>query len=310
MTDPKFGVIYSRLHPVMAPGEFGHRAETAGYDSIWVTEGLANQRAALDPVLAMMAIAQGTTQITVGSCVILLPLRTPAIFAKEIASLDLLSGGRIVLGIGVGASALSNPADFRACGIDPRHRGALCDEILDCLVALWRGESTTHHGRFFDFEDIVLRPVPKQTPYPPLWMGGEARGVLKRTARLGNGFAPMGAGPDRYRELWREVADLTEAENRDPADITRAIHLYCCMDDNDDKAHETVEQTLTERYGFEVTLPDRGAFLIGSADRCVRVVESYLEVGVQHFVINIARPLEEVPHDMLRLADEVLPRCR
>lgn len=310
MTGPKFGVIYSRLHPLMAPAEFGRQAERAGFDAVWVTEGLANQRAALDPVLTMLAIAQGTTHITVGSCVILLPLRTPAIFAKEIASLDWLSGGRIVLGVGVGASALSNPADFRACGIDPGHRGALCDEILDCLIALWRGESTTHHGRFFDFEDIVLKPVPVQTPHPPLWMGGNARGVLKRTARLGNGFAPMGAGPARYRELWEEVAGLAEAANRDPNDIARAIHIYCCMDDDADKAHETVERTLTERYGFEVKLAERDTFLIGNADHCLRTIESYLDAGVQHFVINIARPLEEVPNDMLRLADEVLPRCR
>ena len=310
MAETKFGVIYSRLQPVMAPGEFGHQAERAGFDSVWVTEGLANQRAALDPVLAMLAIAEGTTDITVGSCVILLPLRTPAIFAKETASLDLLSGGRIVLGVGVGASALSNPADFRACGIDPGHRGALCDEILDCLVALWRGESTTHHGRFFDFEDIVLKPVPSQTPHPPLWMGGNARGVLKRTARLGNGFAPMAGGADHYRELWAEVAALAEAANRNPDDITRAVHIYCCMDDDGARAHETVERTLSERYGFEVKLPDRDAFLIGNAEHCVRTIEAYVEAGVEHFVINIARPLEEVPHDMLRLADEVLPRCR
>ena len=251
MNNPKFGVIYSRLHPIMAPGVFGRSAEDAGYDSIWVTEGLANQRAALDPVLAMLSIAEGTSRITVGSCVILLPLRTPAIFAKQIASLDLLSGGRIVLGVGVGASALSNPADFRACGVDPRHRGALCDEILDCMIALWSGEPTAHHGRFFEFENISLNPVPLQTPYPPIWMGGEAKGVLHRTARLRNGFAPMGAGPQRYRELWDEVAGLASARGRDAELITRAVHLYCCMHDDADKAHKIVEQTTSVRLKIE-----------------------------------------------------------
>ena len=294
----------------MAPAEFARRAESAGFDSVWVTEGLANQRAALDPVLTMLAIAQGTTRITVGSCVILLPLRTPAVFAKEIASLDLLCGGRIILGVGVGASALSNPADFRACGIDPRFRGARCDEILDCLVALWRGEPTTYHGRFFDFEDIVLQPVPLQIPYPPLWMGGEARGVLKRTARVGDGFAPIDTGPDRYRELWEQVAGLATAEGRDPETITRAVHLYCCLDDDGDKALAIVERTLTERYGFEVKLSDRGVSLIGNPDECIGVIESYRKAGVQHFVINIARPLDEVPDNMLQLAEEVLPQFR
>ena len=310
MNEPKFGVIYSRLHPVIAPGDFGRSAEVAGFDSIWVTAGLANQRAALDPVLTMMAIAERTTHISVGSCVILLPLRTPAVFAKEIASLDILSGGRIILGVGVGASTLSNPADFRACGIDPRHRGALCDEILDCLVALWSGEPSTYHGQFFNFEDIALKPKPLQSPYPSLWMGGEARGVLKRTARLGGGFVPIGTGPDRYRQLWNQVAHLTRVAGRDPQTITRAVHLYCCLDADGQKALTTVEQTLTERYGFEVTLSNRHNSLIGTLDECTRVIESYCQAGVEHFVINIARPLEEVPEAMLQLAEDLLPRFR
>ena len=310
MSKSKFGVIYSRLHPVIEPGEFGRRAEVAGFDSIWVTEGLANQRAALDPVVTMMAIAERTHQIMVGSCVILLPLRTPAVFAKEIASLDILSGGRIILGVGVGASTLSNPADFRAGGIDPKHRGALCDEILDCLVAFWRGKSTTYHGRFFDFDDIVLKPVPWQSPYPALWMGGQADGVLKRTARIGDGFVPIGTGPEHYFALWSKVANLAHASGRDPETITRAVHLYCCLDNNGEKALETVERTLTERYGFEVRLSDRSASLIGTLDECTRVIESYRRAGVEHFVINIARPLQEVPEAMLQLAEELLPRFR
>ena len=141
-------------------------------------------------------------------------------------------------------------------------------------------------------------------------MGGEAPGVLKRTARIGNGFVPLGAGPARYRALWEQIADLAESEGRDPAAITRAVHLYCCLDDDPGKAHATVERTLTERYGFEVTLTEPDAFLIGDTGHCARIIESHLETGVQHFVINIARGLEEVPDTMLRLAHEVLPRFR
>ena len=310
MGAPKFGVIYSRLHPIIAPDEFGRQAEAAGYDSLWVTEGLANQKAALDPVVTMMCIAQGTTRATVGSSVILLPLRTPAIFAKEIASLDVLSRGRVVLGVGVGASSLSNPADFRAGGVDPSERGARCDEILDAMINLWRGEPTTHRGRFFDFDDIVLLPTPVQTPHPPLWMGGDAPGVVRRTARVGNGFIPMTTGAARYRELWEQVARTAETMKRDPASITRALHVYCCMGDHRDQAHATVERTLSERYGFPVSLKDDGGLLTGSAEDCERVVESYIDAGVEHFVLNIARPLIEVPENMMRFAAEVLPKFR
>ena len=250
MRSPQFGVLYSRLHPVISPGDFALQTESAGYGSVWVPEGIAKTGSTLEPVVAMTAMTSSATRITVGSCVIKLPLRTPAIFAKEIASLDLLANGRIVLGVGVGARC---SADFCACGKDPRNRGALCDEILECLIALWRGESTTHHGRFFDFEDIVVKPVPFQDPHPPLWMGGEEVGVLERTARLGNSFAPMAAGPDNYRRLSKQVSRFAETVGRDPAVIARAVHLYACLDDDGAGALATVEHTLTERYGYEVT---------------------------------------------------------
>lgn len=304
----KIGLIYSRLHPVIRPEAFAHRGEELGFDSVWATEGLANQLANLDPVVTMGALAQGCETLTVGSCVILLPLRNPAILSKEIASLDILSGGRIVFGFGVGASPISNPADFRACGIDPRERGARCDEGLDVMVKLWRSQTVDHHGRFHHFDDIMIRPAPVQHPHPPIWAGGNAEGMLRRAGRICDGFIPWGTGPDGYAELWERVCHHARSYGREPAKITRAVLLHCTMAGSRAEGHALLERTLTERYGTPVSIPDDGAHMLGDADECVRVLRSYHDAGIEHVVINTARRVDEVLAQIERFAVEVLPQ--
>ena len=305
---PRFGVIYSRLHPVISPSRFAGDVEQMGYHSVWTTEGLANQKAALDPIVTMGALVHGSENIRVGSAVVLLPLRNPAILAKEVASLDVLSGGRITLGVGVGGSSLSNPADFRACGVDPRERGARCDEALDVMAALWRGEPVSHHGRFWSFDDISLEPAPLQQPHPPIWAGGNVEGVLRRAGRVCDGFVPMAMGADEYQRLWARVRDHAEASQRDPTPITRALHIHCGMGQDRPSATRMVEQVLTERYGIPVSLPHPDQSLAGDADDCCRTIDRYLEAGVEYFVINTTREIAAVPGAVEQFATEVMSR--
>lgn len=310
MSSPKFGVIYSRLHEVMAPARFATSVEQLGYDSVWTTEGLVNQLPALDPVIMMAELVHGSKKIAVGSCLILSPLRNPAVLAKEIATLDFLSQGRIVLGIGVGGSSMSNPADYQVSGIDPRERGARCDEGIEVMRKLWTGEPVAHHGRFYNFDDITMYPSPVQRPHPPIWVGGNAEGVIKRAGRLADGFVPIGEGPQSYKTMWQRLGGYAAAAGRDSDRMTRAVHLFYCMAESRGQAHALVEQTLTERYGFAVKLEDDARFPFGNAGDCAKVIESYLAAGVQHFVINTVRPLAEVHRDIEQFAKLVLPRFR
>lgn len=310
MPGPRFGVIYSRLHEIVAPSEFAHLVEQLGFDSVWATEGLVNQLPAIDPIVAMAALAHGCRRITVGSCVILSPLRTPAILAKEIASLDVLSNGRIVLGIAVGGSSLSNPADYVVSGVDPRERGGRCDEGIEIMKKLWTGESVSHHGQFYNFDDIHMRPAPIQKPHPPIWVGGNADGAIKRAARSGNGFVPVGEGADAYRASWERLEKYAAEAKRGVSEITPAVHLFYCMGDNRDHAHALVERTLNERYGIAVKLENDGRFILGSADDCAKVIENYMAAGVTDFILNTVRPLAEVRADVERFAEKVLPRFR
>ena len=310
MADPKFGVIYSRLHPVVPIPEFAHAIEDAEYDSLWVTEGLVNEMPALDIMLALGAFAQHTKRLTVGTCVVLAPLRTPAILAKETATLDFLSGGRVVLGVGVGGSSNSRSDAFDVCGIDPRQRGAITDEMLEIMTKLWTAKPVSHSGKFHSFENIEMGPAPVQKPHPPLWAGGEAEGVLRRAARWCQGFVPSNPGVQEYVRLWHRIEGYADKYGTDSSKITKAVHLYFAMEDSRETALETVRSTLAKRYGFEPHLPDPRAILIGTPDDCAQTIEDHMKIGITHFVLNGARPLPEVKSDYERFAKTVLPRFR
>jgi len=304
---PKFGVIYSRLHPLIAPADFARKAEAMGYDSVWATEGLVNELPALDPVVAIAGFAVGTTRVAIGSCVLLSPLRNPLILAKQIASLDVLSSGRVVLGIGIGGSPLSNPDAYRALGIALHERGARCDEGIEIMRKLWGGKRVSHAGRFYRFDDIAMEPRPVQRPHLPIWAGGGAEGVLKRTARFCDGFVPIGSGAHTYRQSWERISAFAAEFGRDTATITPAVHLYYCLAKDRREGQALAERTLTERYGYRVNLPNGTRFPFGNADDCLETIAAYRAAGVEHFVLNPVRPLGEVVAEVERFAARLLP---
>jgi probable F420-dependent oxidoreductase len=304
---PKFGIIYSRLHPVIAPAEFARKVEALGYDSVWATEGLVNELPALDPVVAIAGFALGTTRVAIGSCVLLSPLRNPIILAKQIASLDVVSGGRVVFGIGVGGPPLSNPDAYRALGIAVHERGARCDEGIEILRKLWSGKQVSHAGRFYRFHGIAMEPLPLQRPHLPIWAGGEAEGVLKRTARYCDGFVPIGSGAGSYRHSWERISAFAGEFGRDSTTITRAVHLYYCLARDRREGQAVAERTLTERYGYRVSLPHDTRFPFGNADDCLETIAAYRDAGVEHFVLNPVRPLGEVVVEVERFAERLLP---
>ena len=310
MAVPKFGVIYSRLHPVVPIPEFAKTIENSGYDSLWVTEGLVNEMPALDIMLALGAFVQHTRQLTVGTCVVLAPLRNPAILAKETATRDFLSGGRVVLGVGVGGSSNSRSDAFDVCGVDPRQRGAITDEMLEIMSKLWTARPVSHQGRFHSFKDIEMGPAPVQKPHPPLWAGGEAEGVLRRAARWCQGFVPSNPGVEEYGRLWGRIEGYADKYGTDTSKITRAVHLYFAMGESRERARDTVQATLAKRYGFEPNLPDPRAILVGTSGDCAQTIEDHMKIGVTHFILNCARPLSEVKDDYERFAETVIPRFR
>jgi probable F420-dependent oxidoreductase len=306
----KVGFHYSRLHAAIPAPRFARLAEELGFDSVFLPEGLVNEVEALDILMAMSAFVHHSERLTVGAGVVLLPLRNPAVLAKEIASLDVLSGGRIVLGIGAGGPPDSNPAAFEACGVRLSERGGRTDEALEVMTKLWSGASVSHRGRFYRFADIAMEPRPVQRPHPPLWAGGASEPMLRRAARWCDGFFPVGVSPTEYRELWGRIERYGEECGRDTSRFTKAIHLFYRIDRSEEEARARAEQVVNERRGFDVALKGDGRYALGTPADCVRVIEAFIEAGVTHLVFNPLVVVADMMGQVERLAGEVLPRIR
>jgi probable F420-dependent oxidoreductase len=166
------------------------RAEQAGFESVWVGDHLAlppdqgGERPRLEVVTALSYLAAATARIRLGFGVIVLPQRQPVLLAKQLATLDLLSGGRVLVGIGVGYVE----PELRALGASLADRGARTDEYLAVLRALWTGEPVSFRGRFVSFPEVVQLPPPRQRPHPPIVVGGHSPAALRRAVRSGQGW--------------------------------------------------------------------------------------------------------------------------
>ena len=191
-----FGINFGVAGDVDAMISIARAAEAAGFESVWTGEHvvLPDPRVApspsdpqtplLDPAVALSYIAAHTTKLRLGTGVIILPQRNPLVLAKELASVDVVSRGRLIFGLGAGYLE----PEFRALGAPFEDRGAVTDEAIEAITTLWTMEKPAYKGRFFSFEGIDAQPRPVQKPHPPIVVGGMSRNGARRAARYGNGW--------------------------------------------------------------------------------------------------------------------------
>lgn len=160
------------------------RAEAAGFDSVWLGEHHNNPILHPAPLIGLAAIASRTNRIGLGTGVLLLPLYHPMMVAEEGAMVDMISGGRLILGIGAGYA----PEEFAAFGTSLKERGSRMEEGVGLLLRLWTEESVTHRGKHFQVTDATVAPRPAQRPRPPIWFGAWAEAAIRRAARLGDAW--------------------------------------------------------------------------------------------------------------------------
>lgn len=165
------------------------RCEELGFDSLWVSERVGSP--APDPLVALAVAAGRTRRLKLGTSVLVLPGRNPVILAKEMATLDVLSGGRFLPGVGLG---IADPPEQRAFGVERRERGRRHDEALALMRACWTGEVVSHRGDFYSVDDVQVLPTPLQSPLS-VWLGGAATSELRRIGRVGDGWLPSFCSP-------------------------------------------------------------------------------------------------------------------
>ncbi len=220
-----FGLFGLNTGPCSYPEGAAHIArvaEEAGWESLWVGEHVVlpepRTRASpmnprdriLDPIVVLTYLAAHTRGVKLGTGVIILPQRNPLVLAKQLASLDVLAGGRLILGVGAGYLE----PEFQAIGVPLEDRGMRTDEYLEAMKAVWSMEQPAYHGRYTEFGGIQAYPHPLQQPYPHIVVGGQSPGAYRRAATLAHGWYGWGQDPVAVAEAVRDLQVAVERYGR------------------------------------------------------------------------------------------------
>ena len=271
---------------------FAQLVEKLGFDALWVSDHIVVPRSVdsrypysrdgsfpvspdvslMEPIATLLFAAAVTERVKLGTTVLVLPMRNPIVTAKQLASLDVLSNGRLILGVGTGWMG----EEFQMLGVPFKRRGARTNEYIRLLKALWTEENPSFEGEFWQIKNVGFNPKPLQQPHPPIWTGGHSAPALRRAGRLSDGWHAVGVSPDTLREQFQEVQRHAEEAGRDPASLTLSVRPRVRMDD---------------------------------PAKTIELLRSYREVGVSHVVLEIFAPdMDRVRSLMDTLANEIRPQ--
>src|SRR3954469_22361080 len=234
----------SEAAPLLALAE---RAEGLGYDSIWVGDSIL-ARPRHEPLTLLSAVAARTRRAELGTAALLPALRNPVVLAHGVATLDQISEGRFILGVGIASDVANIRAEFVACRVPFEKRVGRMLEGLQLARELWSGQPANWNGRWV-MENAVLRPTPHRRGGPPVWVGGMVRASLERVGRLYDGWFPNAPDPERYRTQWQEIRTIARDAGRDPEAITGAVYLTLTIDDDTAAAEARMNRFMETYYG-------------------------------------------------------------
>jgi alkanesulfonate monooxygenase SsuD/methylene tetrahydromethanopterin reductase-like flavin-dependent oxidoreductase (luciferase family) len=241
------------------------------------------------------------------AAIALAPLYPAALLAKQATMLDVLSDGRFDLGIGIGGEY---PAEFEACGVPWRERGARTDETLALLQHLWSGQRTRFQGRWSTVGADTLQPPPVQQNGPPIWIGGRTAPAMRRTARFGDVWMPYLMTPEMLTESIAQVRSFAEETGRNPRAVTTHAHCYIAVSSDGTKARRVVREVVGTMYGQDFT-GHRARYLVaGTPDECVDQLAAYLDAGAHGFLFALAVEPDDEIDALKTLGDAVLPALR
>ena len=312
MTTIQFGAVYDGIgiQDIIGPVEFAEKAEGWGYDSFWAPEVLTTPQ--MDPFVVLAAVAQRTRKIRLGTGVVILPIRSPFHLAKAALSVDVLSNGRLILGVGIGGLI---PKDFEVEEVNIRQRGRLSDERLDVLRRLLSETNVSYQGRYHRFEDVTVGPKSVQNPHIPVWVGaswndGIADGALRRTARHGDGFISTRTPVESYRQSQDKIKQYAISYGRDPHEIEWAYVMWVCLGDNKDQALRMSTTELESRFGFSWDVQPENGYALGTPRECMESIQQYIDLGVTHVLLIPMCPPDQILQQIEVLAKEVIPHFR
>lgn len=266
--------------------ELSRRAESIGYDSLWVGDSLL-ARPRHEPLTLLAAVAGCTERVTLGTAVLLPALRNPVVLAHQVATLDQVSDGRVVLGVGIAGDTPAIRAEFAAASVPYDKRVGRMLEGLRLCRALWTGEPVDWNGRWL-VEQGVLGPRPYQKGGPPIWIGSQAEPGLVRTGKHFDGWFPTGPDAAGYSERWQTVQNAAKQAGREPGGLTAAVYLTVSLGQSGNA--EAAVNDYLERYyqAPAAVMRKHQAAYAGPTAGFGEWLQSYVEAGAEHLVLRFA----------------------
>jgi probable F420-dependent oxidoreductase len=280
---------------------FAMRAETLGYDSLWLQERIIGDFTMLEPVTLLSYVAGITTKLKLGTSVILLPLRNPVQLAKAYSSLDVMSGGRAVLGVGLGGGHLGSHEDV--FGYTREGRVTRFTEAVQIIKLLWTEPKASFQGRYWNFKEISMEPKPLQKPHLPIIFGGHHENALWRAVKFANGW--MGAGSSSAASFIREAArirNFLDEAQRDPASFHFAKRVYLAVDKDKARGEQRIREWFARRYKNADLGPKVSIW--GSSAECAERIGEIVHAGAEHIVFN---PMFDEMEHLEICAKEIMP---
>lgn len=325
----------NRIASVDALVRAAEAAESLGFHGIsvrdhlvfngwWISSGMrgadveGDDRDMFEGMQTLAFLAARTTKVRLETSVMVVPNRHPLVLAKQVATLDVLSGGRLTLGVGMGpplrpdvfkttvlGGHLSNvEKEHRAVGV-PGPRGPRMNEYLEAMISIWTQERATYRGTYVRFEDLEVFPKPIQTPHPPILVGGRSEAALQRAARYGVGWVPSQVAAEEVGAGVRRLTELRAELGKPPAEEV-GPNLWTALAETDDQAHEMAYPTVSNVFPDEDEY--RRRTIVGSPETFARRIAEYGRAGATFIEMRPIYPsIDHLIEQMRRLTEDVLP---
>jgi alkanesulfonate monooxygenase SsuD/methylene tetrahydromethanopterin reductase-like flavin-dependent oxidoreductase (luciferase family) len=314
--ETSFGYLLPTREMVMAPGvpdfasmiDLAERAEGHGFDSVWCGDSVL-ARPRLEALGTLSAIAGRTSRVKLGTAVFLPALRHPVVLANEVANLDIVSNGRVILGVGIASKSPAVQKEFDACGVSFRHRVSIFEECVTIMRKLWTEPEVTFDGRHFQLDGVSLGLRPVQKGGIPLWMAASAEKPQRRMLQMGDGWFPNSTSPEAFSEGWQQIEALAEETGADAGRLHKALYTTLNINDDKSQAEREMREFIEGYYNtpYETMARSQSVFT-GNVQEVIGWLKGFIAAGAQTLVIRFGGP--DQSGQLQLCGKEVLPQVR
>ena len=285
MSEIEFGIGFRRLDNIAAEAR---DAEALGYQFITTGEHVFFHGPTGNGLISLAAAAGATEHIKLMSSITLVPLYPPALLAKQVAALDIVSNGRFHLGVGVGGEFAK---EFEACGVPVNERGARTNEALEVMKRLWTEDDVSFDGKFTRLSGLTLKPKPPQEPHPPIWISGRSDAAMRRAAQFGNGWLPYMYTPEKLSESVETIGGYSSEFGREDS-VKPGLFIFFAVHADGARGSQMAAERLSLQYNQDFSALVGKYALAGSPDDCVARLKEYIDAGARTIILNSACPAD------------------